>query len=144
MTKQAVSEKAKRGTGQRVKSPLWLYLIGFPLTSSLELLTRMAYLELLVRMDSVTWHGLPYQQASEYTDSQAKIFLLLQSLFTIFKDFSWLTTSTYQLKMISSNSFLQGLGYLYSQLSYNDLQQPFENFHLLLQAVRRLFKACWS
>lgn len=74
--RQAVSEKAKRGTEQRVKSPLWLYLIGFPLTSSLELLTRMAYLELLVRVDGVTWHGLPYQQASEYTDSQAKIFFI--------------------------------------------------------------------
>lgn len=143
--RQAVSEKAKRGTGQRVKSPLWLYLIGFPLTSSLELLTRMAYLELLVRRDGVTWHGLPYQQASEYTDSQAKIFFYCYSLSLQFlRIFLWLTTSTYQLKMISSNSYLQGLGYLYSQLSYSDLQQPFENFHLLLQAVRRLFKACWS
>ena len=134
MTKQAVSEKAKRGTGQRVKSPLWLYLIGFPLTSSLELLTRMAYLELLVRMDSVNWHGLTYTQASEYTDSQAKIFLLLQSLFTIFKDFhgllpaptSWRwfhQTATYKdldifipsSRTMTFNSHLKTFTYFYKQ-----------------------------
>lgn len=93
----------------------------------------MAYLELMSNITGVTGHGLPCQQASEFTDPPSQdVFYCYSICLEFLNIFSCLNSNTYQLKMISINSFSWGLGYL-TPRSFTD--SDLSSLYFLFQAV---------